>query len=441
MFRRVNIRKWALCCLIVLLQCSITAQKTTVKKRPTPAAPSKETIQNEAKQVEAQIRYNQKLLQETQENQKSSLNRLDILNDQIKQRDRLIHTVQSEIQSVDTDIKDQERGIVELEGEVSQLIDEYTRMIIATNKHLNVQNQMLFVLASEDFNQAYLRIKYFQQYSAHRKKQIELIGQKRDELTQIKSNLESVKKSKIQLLSREEQEKRSLDAEKITKNKELTSLQKNEKELISRINKDQARAARLNQEIEKIIANEIKRAKEAVTRKAREEAAKTVANKPSSSSKVEPLIITLTPEETKLSNDFVANRGKLPWPVERGVITGQFGTHEHPDFKNVKISNLGIDITTERTTPCRAVFSGEVVVSMGDPTDPRVRLLIIKHGSYRTVYTNLASVTVKVGDKVTTKQNVGTIFTDAGEGRTVLRFQIWKDMEKLNPELWLARYQ
>jgi septal ring factor EnvC (AmiA/AmiB activator) len=404
--------------------------------------PSKANLQAQAKKIESQIQYNNKLLQETSKSKSANLNQLAILNNQINQRDRLIKTINSEIAVVNSDIQNYEHQITSLQRDIAKLKSEYTKLLIATQRHMNPSEQFMFVVASENFNQAYRRLKYFQQYSTHRKEQVTLIRQKQTELAQTKYSLEQEKQSKTQLLDKEQVEKKSLDAEKSKKNKTVSELQKKEKQLRENIKKDQAAAKKLSQQIEKIIAQEIEAARKAAAKKAAEQAKKnkkpTVTPAKSASKPKDPDAYELTPEEKKLSNSFASNRGKLPWPTEYGSITERFGTHEHELYKGVKINNDGIDITTRKGEAVRAVFDGIVMGVYPSPYGD-AKTLILVHGNYRTVYSNLKSVSVKKGQKVTTKQTLGTINTYGADDKTVLKFQIWKDLSKLNPEQWISK--
>ncbi len=400
--------------------------------------PSKANLQKQAQKLETQIRYNNKLLEETSKNKTANLNQLNILNDQINKRDKLIKTIQVEISTVNSDIRNYEKQIGTLEKDIKNLKTEYAKLVVATQRHLNPSDKLMFVVASESFNQAYRRLKYFQQYSAHRKKQIELIRQKQGQLTEVKQSLEQEKTAKTQLLTKEEIEKKSLDSEKNKKNQTVSALQKKEKQLRDEIKKNQAAADKLTKQIEKIIADEIAAAKKAAARKAAEAAAKKGGSKPATSTKPKtPDTYQLTPAEKKLADDFANNRGKLPWPTERGVITEYFGTHEHPAIKGVMINNDGIDIATGKGEPVRAIFNGIVTGVYPAPYDAKT--LIILHGNYRTVYSNLKSVNVKQGQTVTTKQTIGVVNTYGDDEKTVLKFQLWKDLQKLNPSQWITK--
>ncbi|MDR1951364.1 MAG: peptidoglycan DD-metalloendopeptidase family protein, partial [Bacteroidales bacterium] len=325
-----------------------------------------------------------------------------------------------------------EKEIIVLEKDIQNLKNEYARIIVATYRHTNPSEQFMFIVASENFNQAFRRIRYFQQYSVHRKKQVELIRQKQDELTQMKFTLEREKDTKSQLLNKEQQERKSLDTDRTKRNKTISDLQKKEKQLREEIRKNQAEQKRLSQQIERIIQQEVEAARAAAAKRAAEEAAKKGTTPPP----VKPDVTKLTPAEQKLADDFVSNRGKLPWPTERGAITERFGTHDHPVIKGVKVSNDGVTITTPQNENVRAVFNGTVVGVYPSPFGD-ARTVIIVHGNYRTVYTNLKSVSVKAGQSVTTRQAIGVVNTH--DSKDFVGFQLWRDLQKLDPQQWIAK--
>ncbi len=417
------------CLLILVFAGSLTILYAQKKQT------SKATLQEKVKKLETEIQYNTKLLSETRKDQKANQNQLSILNDLINKRDKLIKTINNEISAVNSDIRGYEQQIVSLENEIKALKKEYAQMIVATQRQMNSSEKLMFIVASENFNQAYRRLKYFQQYSAHRKEQVALILQKQEELNRVKTNLEQDKQTKTQLLSKEEQEKKKLDSEKSKKNQAISELKKKEKKLREDIKRSQAEARKLEQQIERIIKQEIEARKRAEAKKAAEEAAKKGKTTKPTTKPSKPDVTQLTPEEQKLSDDFVRNRGKLPWPTERGVITGHFGKHEHPLIKGIIVENAGIDIATAKGEPVRAVFNGVVTGVFRDPYGGT--MVIVLHGNYRTVYANLKSVNVKEGQKVSSKQAIGVVNTDEQEDKTVLKFQLWKDLQKIDPEQWI----
>jgi septal ring factor EnvC (AmiA/AmiB activator) len=416
---------------IVLSLGGFAQQRQQARPQQQTRQPSKEQLQEQAKRLETQLRNNNRLLEETTKNRTANVTQVNILNTQIGQRDQLIRTINSEISVVNRDISNLEKEITSLEREIKNLKDEYARIIVATHRHMNPSEQLMFIVASESFNQAYRRIRYFQQYSAHRKKQVELIRQKQDELAEMKLALEQEKDTKSQLLNKEQQERKSLDSDRTKRNRAISDLQRRERQLREDIRKNQAEQKRLSQQIERIIQQEVEAARKAAAQRAAEEAKR----RGETVQPARPDVTQLTPAEQKLADDFVSNRGRLPWPTERGVITERFGTHDHPVIKGVKISNDGVSISTSPNEPVRAVFEGVVTNVFSTPTGNGTSLIIV-HGNYRTVYVNLKSVSVKAGQRVTTRQQIGQVNTH--NDNTVLQFQLWRDLQKLNPEQWIS---
>jgi len=412
----------------------------------------KTKLQENKKKIEEEIQFTNNLLNETKKNKQTSLNQLVIIKNQIGKREELITNISQEINVIVDEISTTEKSVGQLNQELLSLKAEYTSMIIAANRNQSSYNVLMFIFASEDFNQAYQRLKYYQQYSVYRKTQIKLIQQTQDKLTHKKLALETQKQTQNQLLSSNENQKKQLTKEQEIKNKAVQNLQKTEKALLKTLRKKEAEAKKLQRDIEHIIAEEIRKAREAAVLRAetaRKKAAKPdvkpdVKIKEIEKTKVEEAkfkksvdVMSATPEELELSNSFTNNRGRLPWPSEKGIISSTFGTHSHPELPGIVINNDGIDITTNRGANARAVFNGEVTAVISGPNGKQV--VILRHGNYLTVYSNLETVFVRRGDKITTKQRIGTVYTDNEENKTILQFQIWKGNSKMNPSDWIAR--
>ena len=412
----------------------------------------KNKLQENKKKIEEEIKFTNNLLNETKKNKQASLNQLVILKSQIGKREELISNINEEITVIVDEISTTEKSVDQLNQELASLKAEYTRMIIAANRNRSSYNVLMFIFASEDFNQAYQRLKYYQQYSVYRKKQIKLIQQTQDKLTHKKQVLETQRSTQKQLLSSNENEKSKLTKEQVVKNQAVQNLQKTEKSLIKTLRKKEAEAKKLQKDIERIIAEEVRKAQEAAI--ARAEAMRKKATKPDVKSdvKVKEIakikieeekfkksadIMSATPEEFELSASFTNNKGRLPWPTEKGIVSSTFGTHSHPELPGIVINNDGIDISCNRGANARSVFNGEVTAVISGPNGKQV--VILRHGNYLTVYANLESVFVRRGDKITTKQRIGTIYTDTEENKTILQFQIRKGNAKMNPSEWIAR--
>lgn len=419
---------------IIFIICFVSAQSQNDKKK----------LQENKKKIEQEIRFTNQLLKETKKDKQNSLNQLIVLKNQINKREELITNINQEINVINTEINYTQNLVEKLINDLSNLKTEYARMIIAANKNRGSNNILMFIFASENFNQAFQRVKYYKQYASYRKAQAQLITNKQSELSQKRLELLSQKQSQNQLLENNEIEKNQLTYEQETKNKAVQQLQKTEKELLKTLRKKESEAKKLQKDIEYIIAEEVRKAKEASKLRAvnKVKPEKNTSN-PSKSEKEEVKakttseILTDTPEEMALSNSFATNRGKLPWPSEKGIISSTFGNHSHPELPGIVINNDGIDITTNKGATARAIFNGDVTAVISGPNGNDV--VIIRHGNFLSVYSNLAAVYVRRGEKVNTKQRIGLISTNDDDDKTILQFQIWKGNSKLNPAEWISR--
>jgi septal ring factor EnvC (AmiA/AmiB activator) len=413
-------------------------------------AQNKKELEKKKSQLQSEIKVTNQLLNETKKNKRISLNQLVTLNKKIGMREELINTIGSEINLLGNQINDNQQRINYLQHELEKLKKEYASMIYYAYKNQSNYDKLMFVFSSEDFNQAFKRLKYFQQYSDFRKTQAALIDSTKKRISEQNQQLQEKKQDKNKLLLNEEEEKQTLTKEKQEKEKVLTQLQSKEKQLKKELAKKQSDANKLNAAIKKIIDDELKKAREEAReaakakRKKEKEAAIAAAkkdNKPlplkpdkEEEKDVEEVELKLTPEAQKLSNSFAANKSKLPWPVAEGIISSSFGEHEHPVLKGIKVKNNGIDISTKNSAPTRAVFDGIVTGVISIPGAGKA--IIIRHGEYLTVYSNLASVNVNKGDKVKTKQQIGVVL-DGDEDRSEIHFEIWKGSVLLNPAQWI----
>ena len=382
------------------------------------AQDEKNKLEQDKKKIEDEIKYNSQLLEETQKSKKTSLNQLVIIKNQIAKREKLIETINSEMKTVDDQINMNTEILDELQSDLDHLKEEYASMIYYAYKNRSSFDRLMFIFASDDFNQAFRRIKYFEQYTSYRKTQVQLILTTKTEIDSTNKILEVQKNEKLILLTSLKSERDMLSKERSQQNVVYQSLGKKEKELAKTIKQKEKAAKKLQAEIEKIIAEEIRLASE-----------KSGTTKTGS--------FALTPDEMELSANFEENKGGLPWPVENGVISSTFGEHFHPVLKQVKTKNNGIDVLTDENMKTRAVFSGEVTRVISIPNYNYV--IMIRHGEYLTVYSNLSEVYVKKGDQVETKQSIGKVYTDKKEMKTEIHFELWKGKTLLNPANWLAK--
>ncbi|MEZ5084046.1 MAG: peptidoglycan DD-metalloendopeptidase family protein [Bacteroidales bacterium] len=378
----------------------------------------KTKLENDKQKIEKEIQYNSKLLEETQKSKKTTLNQLVILKNQISSREQLIETLNQEIRTANDQIELNKEILADLNNDLKQLKDEYALMIYYAYKNRSSFDRMMFIFSAADFNQAYLRLKYYQQYSSYRKTQAQLIIKTQDEINLTQKDLDALMREKIVLLAELEAERDRLAKNRYQQNTVYRTLNRKEKELARTIKEKEDAAKKLQKEIEKIIAEEIR-----------------IASKKSGTTATGSF--ALTPAELALSSDFEDNMGALPWPTENGVISGTFGEHAHAVLKQVKTKNNGIDIITDERSKARCIFGGEVTRVMSIPNYNYV--VMIRHGEFLSVYSNLAEVSVSKGDKVTIKQEIGVIHTDTKEAKTELHFELWKGKTLLNPENWLAK--
>jgi septal ring factor EnvC (AmiA/AmiB activator) len=380
-------------------------------------AQSLNELKKQKEKTAQEIEYINSLLQETGKNVRSSLNRLAVLEKSIILQSNLINNINSEIVYLDASISKSLRTVDSSTVELSSVKEKYAAMIRYARRNQDANNQLVFLLSAEDFNQAYKRFVYLRQYADYRRRQAEQISEVKHTLDQQIADFNKRKDEKQRLLTSKVKQTEIIEQQKVTTNEYYSDLQKKEKELKKKLENQRRAELRLQQEIERIIAEE----------------AKKVAAK----SKTEPGFV-MTPEDKVLSGDFSKNQGKFPWPVNRGLITDHFGEHPHPVLKYVMMRNAGIDITTQAGEKARAIYKGEVSKVVAIPGGNMA--VIIRHGNYLSVYSNLASVSVQTGQNVDTKQDIGTIFTDADEdNKTVLKFQIWRENIKLDPEQWIVR--
>lgn len=382
---------------------------------------SKSELEQKKRNYEKKINYTNQLLNQTNKSTKFSSHKLSIIQNKIQSRKQLINNIRQEISLLDTIIFHDQQKIIQLRENLKNLKAEYAKMIYFAYKNRNNYDKLMFIFASKDFNQAYKRLKYFQQYSQYRKRQAKLIENTRMLLVHKIDSVEIVKAEKQELIYDKKIENSKFITEKEQQSKILTNLTKQKLKLIKRLRKQQREAISLQRKIEAIIAEEAKKAA-------------AVAKKEGKKGKD---VFMLTPEDKLVSNEFFKNKNHLPWPTKRGIVTSYFGVHPHPFLKGITIRNNGIDITTTKGSIVRAIFQGEVsrVFSIKGANIT----VIIRHGNYLSVYSNLKDVLVKSGDKVKARQAIGVAFTDAEEdNKTVIKFQIWKENKKLNPMLWLA---
>jgi septal ring factor EnvC (AmiA/AmiB activator) len=409
-------------------------------------AQTRTDLEKKHQKTQDEIKYTNSLLKKTQRDKKISMNQLVILNKKIAARQELINTITTEKNELDKKIEANQTVVLSLEGNLKVLTDGYAKMIVFAYKTRTSYDKVVFILAANDFNMAYRRLKYLQQYADYRKRQMEKIISTRQNLSQKISELQQKKEVKEVLLNEEKTETQQLASEKDEHAKILTSLKSKEKELSRKLAEQKLADQKLKNAINDLIAAEIRKAEAARKEKLKKEKAskesnskvdKTDVTPPIANKTTKPTVFDLTPAEQIVSDKFEINKGKLPWPIERGVITGTFGEHDHPVLKGIKVKNDGVYISTTQGSSARVIFDGVVSKIISIPG--KNKAIIIRHGNFLTVYSNLKDVCVNVGDKLKAKQKIGTVFTDGDDdNKTVLELQIWQGTLKQNPESWLS---
>jgi murein hydrolase activator len=363
--------------------------------------------------TQEEINYTNQLLKETQKNRKNTLQRVRILNKRIQLRNDIIENINQEINMIELEIEQKRFLIGNMEEDLEIIRKQYADLIIQAYWNREKRDWLMFLMASENFNQAFRRMKYLQQFSMHRREQAGMIQKMRADIVEEIEYMEEIKSQKEALALEKGNENRNLEMEKRGKSRIVSDLTKKEKELKEDIREKRRIADKLEKEIATIIAEEARK------------------------SRSRNMYDQLTPEEKLISDNFLGNKGKLPWPVERGVITGKYGVHPHPVLKQITIDNDGVDISTVKGAEARALFDGEIskIVSILGTN----YTVIIRHGNFLTVYQNLVGLMVKQGDMVKHKQVLGTVHTDNETNTTMLHMQIWRERKIQNPEDWISR--
>lgn len=392
----------ALIILFILFQTSLRAQSLS-------------ELQQKKESAAREIEITSRLLNQVQKQEKASLSRLQLINNNINQRNQLIAGLDAEVKLYREFIKNNQLVIDLVTNDLEQMKEEYARLLRLTYVSHSSGNPLLFLLSADNFNQAYRRLLYMKRYASVRNRQAEAMKQLQHLLDEKIVKLEEQTEKSRQLLAESREETRKMAQEKTRQNQELQKLKNQQRDLKQKLEQQRKIEQQLEREIQNIIEEEARKNR--------------AAGEPAYS---------LTPEQKLVGENFAQNRLRLPWPVERGVITERFGVHRHPVLEKVQVRNNGINIATEPGARARAVFNGEVSRVFGITGGNSA--VIVRHGSYLSVYSNLREVTVKTGDKVSARQSIGTVYTDTDDGnKTILKFQIWHENQKLNPEEWLGK--
>ena len=391
--------------LIVILICMLSISAAMAQ------ADKQKDLEEKRRAIMAEIKQINSLLFKTKKEERTVLQQVEDINQRISASENLIRVTNQQANLLTRNINDNISKISKLREELKGMKQDYAAMIQKSYKSKSQQSRVMFLLSSDDFLQAYKRVQYMRQYAAFRKKQGEGIRVMTEELQSLNASLIDQKKVKQQLITENQQEKNKLTAQRVEQQALVATLKKDEGKYTAQIRTKQKQADEIDRQIEDLI------------RAAIEEANRRAA--------------ALTAEDKALAANFKNNKGKLPWPVEKGMVVKGFGTHQHPQFPNVTTNSSGVEIATEDNAAARAIFEGEVMsIQMIKGAN---KVVFIQHGDYISVYSNLGTVNVKKGDKVTTKQKIGNVAKSPTEGKTVLKFYIYQNKTKINPADWIFR--
>ena len=363
-------------------------------------------LQKKQKELKEQMAQTNKILQETKKSETATVTKLELLNRDIKTQKALIRNLDQEINGLNDEMQTLNIKQQAMQQELTQLKQEYAYLVRESHYVQMKQSPLLFLLSADSFQQLIRRIRYLQEFAFYRHQQTTKIEGVKSEIDKQHNQLRAHKRSKEQALQTQKKTRDNLARNERKQQQMLKDLQKKEKDLQAQLKKQQKQADDLNKRINEIIAKQSK------------------------------LQESLTKEQQLIAGNFEQNKGRLPWPIEKGFISGSFGKHQHPVYKEVTIDNKGIYLQTTAGAHARAVYEGEVTSCfMMNGT----YAIIIAHGNYRTVYAGLSRLSVKQGDKVNAKQTIGTIYSDSdNDNKTELFFQIWLDKTILNPESWIG---
>ena len=371
------------------------------------AAQNVKELQKQQRELQQQLEETAQMLKQTKQNETATENKLNLLNNDIKTRKKLIRNIQGEINALNGEMGTLRQKRFTLQKELEACKEDYARLVRETHYADMQQSPLLFLLSAENFQQLIRRVQYMQHFAAYRKEQVKRIESLQSDIDIQNTLLEERKQNRSTALQSQKREQDKLTRDERKQKDMLQSLKKKEKNLIAKQQEQQKKVDALNKQIEELIAKQVR------------------------------TTTTLTKEQQLIAGGFEANQGRLPWPVEKGFISGYFGKHQHPVHEHVTINNKGIYLQTVAGANARAIYEGEVSSCAQINGNYAV---IVQHGNYRTVYSPLKKIYVKQGDKVKAKQAIGEIVTDTSEdNKTELYFQIYKDRSIINPGLWLAQ--
>ncbi len=391
--------------LVLFFAVPVEAQKNSEKKK----------LEAKRRKLKKEIKKIKNYLDKTKKKERSLSHQVKDLNQKIETRESLINTISDEIQAIGIEIIENTSKMDSLQKELSVLKKDYSELIYQSYKNRSEESRLMFILSSDNFYQGYQRFQYMKQYTQYRKNQGDSIKSKAFNLRVMNDSLAILKTQKQELVDEKKYEQEQIALEKDKQEKLVKKYRKQKQKYIGQIRKKQRDERKLTQQIEAAIRNAIKK-----------------------SSGKKKGGFALTPEAKVLAGKFASNKGKLPWPVKKGLVTVRFGTHADPMDPSLKISSSGVRIATVEGAEVKAVFDGKVMAIQKNP-QTGVLYVMIQHGNYISVYANLQKVYVSTGDRVKTKEVIGVIHTNKVTGKTVLKFQIWKEATTLNPADWVYK--
>jgi len=377
-------------------------------------------LEEKREQLQSEIRDINRLLFAEKKEKGNVLDQMEALDKKITVRQQLIRVTNQQSNLLNRQINTNIRNIGKLKNELQEVKDEYAKMIQKSYQNKSKQNRLMFLLSSESFFQAFKRLQYMKQYTDYRKEQGAEILAKTDELSRLNADLNEERKVKEVLLAQNKKAKDQLFAEIQTQKALLGTIRKNETKYTSAIEAKKKEARKIDQQIEKLIRSAI-----------------AASNKKSGSTTKSSSKFVLTPEASRIANSFSANKGKLIWPVEKGIKSQGFGVYADPVYPGIKHQSNGVIIATDEGAKARAIFEGEVIAILAVPGGNKG--VQIKHGNFISTYYNLSELYVKKGDKVSSKEELGIVYTNRNNGQTRLKFYLYQDTSRLNPEEWVYR--
>ncbi|MEP3372704.1 MAG: peptidoglycan DD-metalloendopeptidase family protein [Maribacter dokdonensis] len=377
-------------------------------------------LEEKREQLQSEIRDINRLLFAEKKEKGNVLDQMEALDKKITVRQQLIRVTNQQSNLLNRQINTNIRNIGKLKTELQEVKDEYAKMIQKSYQNKSKQNRLMFLLSSESFFQAFKRLQYMKQYTDYRKEQGAEILAKTDELSRLNADLNEERKVKEVLLAQNKKAKNQLFAEIQSQKALLGTIRKNESKYASAIEAKKKEARKIDQQIEKLIRSAI-----------------AASNKKSGSTSKNTSKFVLTPEASRIASSFSANKGKLIWPVEKGIKSQGFGVYADPVYPGIKHQSNGVIIATDEGAKARAIFEGEVIAILAVPGGNKG--VQIKHGNFISTYYNLSELYVKKGDKVSSKEELGIVYTNRNNGQTRLKFYLYQDTSRLNPEEWVYR--